>query len=179
MILTLFYKGLPMFDFDGFGSINALAAADTLDASNPLLKFSTIDDSVAGLNIVRLTDDAPGRAFRAASNLFFNSSPCSIKNLAAFTALFADDISAAAANIPPRLALLPCLWCLRLRVKCAECERLRLIVLLFLRPCPCPCPRPRRFVMILDIFFYILAKYINYFLGNIYLYKEIYLANIY
>lgn len=90
-----------MFDFDGFGSINALAAADTLDALNPLLKFSAIDDSGAGLNIVLLIDNALGRTLCAASNLFFNSSPCSIKNLAAFTALFADDTSVAAANIPP------------------------------------------------------------------------------
>ena len=153
MILTLFYVGYPpMFGFDDFGIINALAAADILDASNPLLKFAAIDDSVADLNIDPLTDDALGRTCFAASNLFFNSSPCSIKNLAAFTALFADDTSAAAANIPPRLALLPCLWCLRLRVKCAECERLRLIVRLFLRPCPCPRLCPRLFVMIFDIY---------------------------
>ncbi len=157
MILTPFYKGYsPMFDFE---SINALAAADDILAeSNPVLKVAAIDGWVGDLNVGRLTDDALGRTICAASNLLFISSPCSIKNLPNFAAFHSDENFPADANIPPRLALLPfpCRWCLRLRVKCAECERLRLIVRLFLRPCPCPCPR--RFVMILDIFFYILAK---------------------
>jgi hypothetical protein len=150
MILTLFYKGYPpMFGFDDFWSINALAAADTPD--RPLLKVSAIDGLGAGLNIGVLTDDALGRGRdEGAFSLFLSRLiPNCFKAFANLTALSSFPP-------PPRLALLPCRWCLRLRVKCAECERLRLIVLLFLRPCPCP--RPRRFVMILDILFYILAK---------------------
>ena len=74
MILTLFYVGYPpMFGFYDFGIINALAAADILDASNPLLNFAAIDDSVGGLNIVPLTDNAPGGGRDEAAFLLYLS----------------------------------------------------------------------------------------------------------